>query len=539
MLNIDLPKNEPVFAYDRDSKDREGLINAIKKMENETREVPNWIAGKDVRTERSVDVHSPHARRLTIAKGYTAGVNETTAAISAALAAKNDWERTPFEARAAIFLKAADLLAGPYRYRINASCMVGQGKTVHQSEIDAVCELVDFLRFNVKFAYDIMNQQPKSAEGMWNRLEYRPLEGFIYAISPFNFLSIAINIPLAPILFGNVAVWKPSTTSLLGCSYLLDMMREAGLPDGVLNMIVGDGPEQSAVILEHPMLAGIHFTGSTATFKHLWKETALRLDKYKSYPRIVGETGGKDFIVAHKSADVDALFTAIVRGGYEYQGQKCSAPSRIYMPQSIWNKSKEQLIDTVKSLPMGPVTDFKNFVGAVIDQRAFDRVRTYQQLAKESAEVLAGGNGNDKEGFFIEPTLVRVQDPKHRLMQEEIFGPLVSLYVYDDSKTNAWSDVLSLVDSTSPFALTGAVFSQDRQAIVEAHLELKQSAGNFYINDKPTGAVVGQQPFGGARASGTNDKAGSPLNLLRWVSPRTVKETFVPPTDYRYPYMNS
>jgi 1-pyrroline-5-carboxylate dehydrogenase len=412
--------------------------------------------------------------------------------------------------------------------------MLGQSKTPHQSEIDAVCELADFFRWNVHFLRKLHDEHPVSPAGQWNRSDLRPLEGFVLAICPFNFLSIAVNLPTAPVLCGNVALWKPATTSLFGCWYVLEILREAGLPDGVIQLVPGDGPVQGKVALASPHLAGIHFTGSTGTFRGLWRGVAENLDRYRAFPRLVGETGGKDFIVAHPSADAAALATAIVRGGFEFQGQKCSAASRVYVPRSLWPEVRDRAVADTQQMKMGDVADFSTFIGAVIDARAFSRISSYQALARETASVLVGGKSDDREGYFVEPTLVEVNDPKHRLMQEEIFGPVVSIYVYDDAR---WLETLSLVDETSPYALTGAVFSRERHPVEDAMRLLRNAAGNFYVNDKPTGAVVGQQPFGGGRASGTNDKAGAPFNLSRWLSPRSIKETFVSPTDFRYPYM--
>ncbi len=482
-----------------------------------------------------VEVRMPHSHGERLATVHQARAEDVERAIDGAMRAAPSWASTPFADRAAIFLKAADLLAGPWRARINAACMLGQSKTCHQSEIDAACELIDFFRFNVAFAERIYAEQPGSPSGQWNRLDYRPLEGFVLAVTPFNFLSIAANLPTAPALMGNVVLWKPANVTTVGAWHLLELLKEAGLPPGVISFLPGAGPEQGRAALDSKDLAGIHFTGSTGTFRALWKGVAERLDTYRGFPRIVGETGGKDFIVAHASADVAALATAIVRGGYEYQGQKCSAVSRVYVPKSIWAGGlRERLADQIGALPIGDPRDFSTFVCAVIDERAFRKIEGYQSVARESAEIVAGGTADRSKGWFITPTLVVVDDPKHRLMQEEIFGPLVTVYVYEDSR---WSDMLAVVDETSPYALTGAVFARDRTAVSHAAERLRNAAGNFYVNDKPTGAVVGQQPFGGARASGTNDKAGSPWNLVRWTSPRSIKETMVPPTAWSYPYM--
>lgn len=535
MSRLPAPYNEPVLSYAPSTPHRAHLLDALSSMAKDTVEIPVIAGPYEKRTGRLLEVTSPHRRRQIIARAHEAGQDETQAAIDAALDVAPAWAETPFEERAAIFLRAAELLTGPWRARINAACMLGQSKTPHQSEIDAVAELADFWRWNVHFYKEIEKHQPVSPHGTWNRLELRPLEGFVFAVTPFNFLSIAANLPTAPILGGNVCVWKPATTSLLGAWHLVQLLREAGLPEGVLSMLPGHGATQSEVVLSSPHLAGIHFTGSTGTFKHLWKQVALNLDRYRTFPRLVGETGGKDFVIAHASADPAALATAISRGGFEYQGQKCSAASRIYVPRSLWPEVRDRVIGDLGQMKMGDVSDFSVFLGAVIDEKAFTRIRGYQELATQSAKVLFGGGGDDSEGFFVEPTLAEVDDPKHRLMEEEIFGPLVTCFVYDDAR---YTETLELVDRTSPYGLTGAVFARDSIALAEADRTLRNAAGNYYVNDKPTGAVVGQQPFGGARASGTNDKAGSMFNLIRWVSPRTIKETFVPPTDWRYPYLS-
>ena len=535
MAHVPTPFNEPVRDHAPGSREREALAAELHRTASVEVEIPVVAAGEAIRTGDTVKVVMPHAHRHVLATAHMARREHTEKAIAGAMSVATEWARTPFEDRAAIFLRAAELLCGTWRDRVNAACMLGQSKTVHQSEIDAICELADFWRFNVHFLEKIVAEQPISPKGQWNRTDHRPLEGFVFAVTPFNFLSIGGNLPTAPVLAGNVALWKPATTQLRGAWALMELLREAGLPDGVLSMLPGHGAEQGAAVLESEHLAGIHFTGSTATFRTLWRGVAERLDRYRSFPRVVGETGGKDFIVAHPSADPAALATAIVRGGFEYQGQKCSAPSRIYIPRSLWPEVRDRAIADLETITYGDVTDPRHFGGAVIDKRAFDKIAGYVALAKESAEIVHGGGCDDAEGYFISPTLVRVDDPKHRLMQEEIFGPVVTTYVYADA--TPWSEVLSLVDSTSPYALTGAVFANDRRAVREAEDRLRQSAGNFYINDKPTGAVVGQQPFGGARQSGTNDKAGAAVNLLRWISPRSIKETLSPPTAYRYPYM--
>ncbi len=534
MIPTPKPRNEPVDSHAPGTPARARLEAALDAMARSPIEIPAWIDGKEVRTGKLLRVAMPHRHAHLLAEAHEAGAREVEAAIDGAMRAAPAWASLPFEARAAIFLRAADLVSGPYRARVNAACMLGQSKTPHQSEIDAVCELVDFFRFNVSFLEKLHGEQPSSPEGQWNRTDLRPLEGFVLAVCPFNFLSIAVNLPTAPLLAGNVVLWKPSTTSLLGCQVMLEVLREAGLPDGVLQFLPGEGPTQGEVALASPHLAGIHFTGSTATFKRLWRGVAEHLDRYRAFPRVVGETGGKDFILAHPSADAASLATAIVRGSFEYQGQKCSAASRVYVPRSLWAEVRDRVVSDTKALKVGDVRDFSTFVAAVIDRRAYDRITGYQALARESADVLVGGTADDAEGYFVHPTFVEVKDPGHRLMQEEIFGPLVTAFVYDDAR---WAETLQLVDTTSPYALTGAIFARDRFAIAQATAALRNAAGNFYVNDKPTGAVVDQQPFGGGRASGTNDKAGSFYNLARWLSPRSIKETFVPPTDYRYPYM--
>jgi 1-pyrroline-5-carboxylate dehydrogenase len=529
------PTNEPVRSHAPGTPERASLVRALERCASEVVDIPVVIGGEHVRGERRSAVVMPHAHRHVLAQVHHASRAHVERAIDRALAVAPAWRAMPFAERASIFLKAADLLAGPHRDRTNAACMLGQSKTVHQSEIDAVCELADFLRFNVHFASRILQEQPLSPPGAWNRSEYRGLEGFVLAVTPFNFSSIGVNLAAAPALMGNVVLWKPATAAALAAWRGMELLREAGLPDGVINLVPGDGPEQGEAALASKHLAGVHFTGSTRTFRALWKGVAANLDHYRTFPRVVGETGGKDFLVAHPSADVTALVTAILRGGYEYQGQKCSALSRLYVPRSIWPQVRDWVAAGIGTMKVGDVRDFSCFMGAVIDKPAFDRIRGYLEIAKATGNVIAGGGCDDREGWFVQPTFVEVKDPKHRLMQEEIFGPVVTAYVYDDAE---WSDTLDLVDQTSPYGLTGAVFARDRAAIVEAHARLANAAGNFYVNDKPTGAVVGQQPFGGARASGTNDKAGAMWNLLRWTSPRTVKETFVPPLDYRYPFMD-
>ena len=535
MANVPHPVNEPVQHHVRGSAERAALVAALDAVRAERVEVPVVAGGEEIRTGATFDVVMPHRHGHVLAVGHEASRADVGRAIDAAMKARLAWSRTSFEDRAAIFLRAADLLTGTWRSRVNAVCMLGQSKTIHQSEIDAICELADFWRFNVAFMEEILREQPISVAGQWNRFDHRPLEGFVFAVSPFNFLSICANLPTAPILAGNVALWKPASTSLRGCWELVQLLREAGLPDGVLNLVPGAGPEQGAAALDSEHLAGIHFTGSTATFKGLWRGVAERLDRYRAYPRIVGETGGKDFVLAHPSADPAVVRTALLRGAFEYQGQKCSAVSRVYVPRAMWEKSvRDAVLADMEAMRYGDVTDFAMFGGAVIDRPAFDKITKYVALAKESARV-HGGASNDAEGYFVQPTLVEVDDPKHRLMQEEIFGPVVTVYPYE---ATSFADVLALADGTSPYALTGAVFANDRRAVREAEDALRDAAGNFYINDKPTGAVVSQQPFGGARQSGTNDKAGFKYNLQRWISPRSIKENLTPPTDFRYPYMD-
>jgi 1-pyrroline-5-carboxylate dehydrogenase len=531
------PQNEPVKSHAPGSAERAELKLALQRMEGERTEIPLVIGGEDVTTGDTFEAVMPHRKDHVLADVHAGGPREVERAIAAAGAAWPDWSRTPWEERAAIFLRAAELLAGPWRTTLNASTMLGQSKTAHQAEIDAACELIDFWRFNVEFMLRIYSEQPASSPGTWNRLEYRPLEGFVFAVSPFNFTSIAGNLPTSPALMGNTVLWKPASTSAFSAHFIMRLLQEAGLPDGVINLVYGSGPTIGDPVLASPDLAGIHFTGSTGVFQGMWKTVGGNIASYRSYPRIVGETGGKDFIVAHPSANVEALATAIVRGSFEYQGQKCSAASRVYAPANLWPALRDRLADDVGALKMGDVSDFSNFMGAVIDRNSFKTQKDAIEEARAAgAEIVAGGGYDDGEGFFVEPTVVKTDDPDFRLLRDELFGPVVTAYVYPEQK---WSETLELVDRTAPYGLTGAVFSQDRAAIQEAHDALEYAAGNFYVNDKPTGAVVGQQPFGGARASGTNDKAGSMWNLIRWVSPRAIKETFVPPTDYRYPFMSA
>ncbi|MFM1772129.1 MAG: 1-pyrroline-5-carboxylate dehydrogenase [Bacteroidota bacterium] len=536
VFQVPLPVNEPVKGYAPGSAERASLSAMYKKMYNqEPIDVPMYIGSELIRTDEKLPLTSPQEHAKVLGYLNRGTKDHVIKAIDTALAARERWSQLPWEHRAAIFLRAADLLAGPYRDRMNAATMLGQGKNAHQAEIDAACEFIDFLRFNVLYMQQIYNEQPGSQPGMWNRLEYRPLEGFVFAITPFNFTAIAGNLPASAAMMGNVCVWKPADTQVYSAHVIMELFRDAGLPEGVINMITVDGPVAGDVVFSHRDFAGLHFTGSTAVFKHLWKEIGSNLDKYRTYPRIVGETGGKDFVVAHPSANAEEVATAIVRGAFEFQGQKCSAASRSYIPRSLWPAVKEKIVSDLKNIKVGSPEDYTNFVNAVIDRRAFDKIKGYIEYIKtqSDAEIIAGGTYNDAVGYFIDPTVVVTTNPKFRTMEEEIFGPVVTLYVYEDE---LWADTLHLVNETSDYALTGAVISKDRYAINQAMRVLENAAGNFYINDKPTGAVVGQQPFGGARGSGTNDKAGSYLNLLRWVSPRTIKETFVAPTHYTYPW---
>lgn len=535
-FNVPLPKNEPIKSFAPGSPERASLQAKLKELKSQEIDVPMYIGGEEVRTDKKVRIAPPHDHQYTLGYYNAGDASHVEQAIKAAMGVKEAWANMNWENRAAIFLKAADLLAGPYRDEINAATMLGQSKNAYQAEIDAACELIDFFRFNVAFMQDIYNQQPESAPGMWNRLEYRPLEGFVFALTPFNFTSIAGNLPGAPALMGNTVVWKPALSQVYSAQVIMKVFKEAGLPDGVINLTLANGPDTGEAIFNHPDFGGIHFTGSTGVFQRIWKTIGENIGKYRSYPRIVGETGGKDFIIAHKSANPKALATAITRGAFEYQGQKCSAASRAYVPDNIWNEVKGYVLDDLKAIKMGDPEDFTNFVNAVITEVAFDSISSYIDKAKNSpmAEIIAGGGYNKSKGYFIEPTIILAKDPMFTTMCEEIFGPVLTIYVYQAER---FEEALELLDATSPYALTGAVFSQDRYAIELATRKLVNSAGNFYINDKPTGAVVGQQPFGGARASGTNDKAGSSLNLIRWVSARTIKETFVPPVDFRYPFM--
>ena len=528
------PVNEPVKSYAPGSAERAALKERLRSMSGEQADIPLIIGGREIHTGELMDAVMPHNHRHVLGQWHRAGPANVDAAIAAAKDAARDWANWAWEDRAAVFLKAAELLATTWRSTLNAATMLGQSKTAFQAEIDAACELIDFWRFNPHYAQSLYDEQPLSDRTMWNQLDYRPLEGFVYAVTPFNFTSIAGNLPTAPALMGNTVIWKPASSAMLSAYYIMKLLEEAGLPPGVINFVPGDAALISDKLLSHRDLAGVHFTGSTAVFNSMWKTIGASMARYKSYPRIVGETGGKDFIVAHPSADPVALSVAIARGGFEYQGQKCSAVSRVYVPESIWPEVRDRTVAIMRDIRMGDVTDFRNFMGAVIDEKAFTRIAEYLEHGRKNASVVSGGVTRGDDGYFIEPTLVETKDPSYRLLCEEIFGPVVTAHVYPD---NRWSATLAIVDETSPYALTGAIFSRDRQAIREASLALRNAAGNFYINDKPTGAVVGQQPFGGARGSGTNDKAGSKLNLVRWISPRAIKETFSPPTDYRYPFM--
>ncbi|QIS22530.1 L-glutamate gamma-semialdehyde dehydrogenase [Nocardia terpenica] len=533
------PRNEPVHSYAAGSSERELLVARLGEMAGGRVDVPLVIGGKHrVGVGGRGDIVMPHRYRHVLGTYTDATHAEGRAAVDAAVGAAPGWRELPFEQRAAVLLRAADLLAGPWRETVAAATMLGQSKSVYQAEIDAPCELIDFWRFNVAFARHILAQQPESVVGVWNRMDYRPLEGFVYAITPFNFSAIAGNLPTAPALMGNTVVWKPSPTQTLAAYYTMRLLEEAGLPPGVINLVTGDGRELSEVVLADPRLAGIHFTGSTRTFQYLWQQVGANLPRYHGYPRLVGETGGKDFIVAHASADPDALRTALIRGAYEYQGQKCSAASRAYIPKSLWRTMGDDLLAQTAELTYGDVADLSNFGGALIDRRAYDKnVAALERARSAGLGIPVGGTYDDSEGYFVRPTVLLADDPRDEAFATEYFGPILAVHVYDDADPDAFDTLLREVDTAAPYALTGAVFARDRTAVDRACAALRFTAGNFYINDKPTGAVVGQQPFGGARASGTDDKAGSYLNLLRWVAPRTLKETFAPPTDYRYPHM--
>ncbi|MET1056799.1 MAG: L-glutamate gamma-semialdehyde dehydrogenase [Pedobacter sp.] len=536
-FNVPIPVNEPIFGYAPGSKERELLAAALTEARSKEGNIPMYIGGKPVHTDTKGKVTPPHDHQHILAHYSIGNKTHVQQAIDAALAAKAKWENLAWEQRASIFLKIADLISGPYRYKLNAATMLGQSKNAYQAEIDAVCELADFLRFNVDYMAQIYQQQPPvSPKGVWNRVEQRPLEGFVFALTPFNFTAIAANLPASAALMGNVVVWKPADTQIYAANLLMEIFIEAGLPEGVINLIYADGPEAGDVIFNSPDFAGIHFTGSTAVFQNIWRTIGTNIHKYKTYPRIVGETGGKDFILVHGSADAEVSSTAIIRGAFEYQGQKCSAASRVYIAKSLWPEIKKLMLRDLATFKMGGTEDFGNFINAVIDERSFDKLSKYIDQAKADAgvEIIAGGNYDKSKGYFIEPTVLVVEDAKYTTMCEELFGPVLTVFVYDDNK---FEEILEVIDTTSIYALTGAVIAQDRYAIEQATIALRNAAGNFYINDKCTGAVVGQQPFGGARGSGTNDKAGSMINLLRWVSPRTIKESFDPPKDYRYPFL--
>ncbi|WP_026712363.1 L-glutamate gamma-semialdehyde dehydrogenase [Flavobacterium daejeonense] len=535
-FNVPKAVNEPVKNYAPNSPEKAAVLAAYKKMWNEKIDVPLYIGNEEIRTGNTRNITPPHDHKHIVGTYHLAEKSHIEKAISNALASKTAWANMAWEQRAAIFLKAAELIAGPYRARINAATMIGQSKNIHQAEIDASCELIDFLRFNVEFMTQIYNDQPNSDSSIWNRLEYRPLEGFVYAITPFNFTAIAANLPASAAMMGNVVVWKPSDSQVFSAKIIMDIFKEAGLPEGVINVVFGDALMVTETVLASRDFAGLHFTGSTHVFKDLWAKIGTNIHNYKTYPRIVGETGGKDFVMVHPSANVKQAVTGIVRGAFEFQGQKCSAASRAYIPQSLWPAIKEQMTTDIQSMKMGSPEDFGNFITAVIHEGSFDKLVSHIEQAKKDvdAEIIIGGNYDKSVGYFVEPTVILTTNPKYATMETELFGPVLTIYIYEDAK---WSETLELIDQTSDYALTGAIFSRDRYAIEEATVKLQNAAGNFYINDKCTGAVVGQQPFGGARASGTNDKAGSAMNLLRWVSPRTIKEVFVSPENYRYPFL--
>jgi 1-pyrroline-5-carboxylate dehydrogenase len=537
IFNVPTPINEPIKNYAPGSAERKALQAMLKELRSKEIEVPMYIGGNEVKSNVKVRMSPPHDHKHTLGYFHRSDKKHVSLAIRSALSAKKKWAELSWEHRASIFLKAAELIAGPYRAKLNAATMLGQSKNAYQAEIDASCEIIDFLRFNVHYMTEIYAQQPQSSAGIWNRMEWRPLEGFIYALTPFNFTAIAGNLPTSCAMMGNVVVWKPSNTQVYSANVLMEIFKKAGVPDGVINLIYPTGPDAADVIFSHPDFAGIHFTGSTAVFQNIWKTIGNNIHLYKTYPRIVGETGGKDFILAHPSAEAKVVATAISRGAFEYQGQKCSAASRAYIPKNSWKEVKELVLADLKSMKMGPTEDFGNFINAVIDEASFNKLTGFIDAAKNGrkAEIIAGGKYNKSKGYFIEPTIILTKDPFYVTMCEELFGPVLTIYVYDDKK---FEETLKIIDKTSSYALTGCIIAQDRYAIEKACKALVNAAGNFYINDKPTGAVVGQQPFGGARGSGTNDKAGAMINLLRWVSPRTIKETFVPPTDYRYPFLD-
>lgn len=536
IFKFDLPANEPIFQYAPGSPEREALTKELERQSNLQIEIPLIIGGKEVKTGNTAKVVMPHNHQHVLATYHLASEKEVAMAIEASLKAKEEWMTMSWVERAAICLKAAELISKKYRYLLNAATMLGQSKNAYQAEIDSACEVIDFLRYNVAFAAQIYDVQPRSTVDQMNRVEYRPLEGFIFSVTPFNFTAIASNLNMSVALMGNTVVWKPATTSILANYYLMKIFIEAGMPAGVINFVPGSGPLVGNAVINHPELAGIHFTGSTGTFNWLWKKVGENLEAYRSYPKLVGETGGKDFVVVHPSADPKEVATAIVRGAFEYQGQKCSAASRGYIPRSLWSEIKNYIIEMLKEIKMGDVRDFSNFVNAVIDEKAFDSIMKYIDFAKSSKEatIIAGGKGDKSVGYFIEPTVIETTNPRFLTMEEEIFGPVMTIYVYEDDKYEA---MLDIVDTTSPYALTGAIISRDRTALINTCKRLRFAAGNLYYNDKPTGAMVGMQPFGGSRKSGTNDKAGGYFNLIRWVSPRTIKETYVTPTDYKYPFL--
>ncbi len=537
VFKIEKPKNEPVLSYAPGTKERKELKARLVELRNQEIEIPLIIGGKKVRTGKLGKCIIPHNKEAVIGRYHMAGEKEVVDAIDAALAARKEWESMPWEHRASIFLKAAEMLSGPYRSTINAATMLCQSKTAYQAEIDAVCELIDMLKFNTYFLNEIYKDQPDSTKDAWNRMEYRPLEGFVFAVTPFNFTSIAGNLPTSPAMAGNVVLWKPASSAVYSAYHVMSVLQKAGLPDGVINFIPGPGNVLGNIVLSDPWLAGVHFTGSTATFQSMWQTVGENLPNYRTYPRLVGETGGKDFVFVHPSADLEPLVSALIRGAFEFQGQKCSAASRAYIPESMWPKLKQRLIEEINTMKVGDVEDFRNFMGAVIDAQAFRSIKSYIEYAKESpeAEVICGGKCDDSVGFFVDPTVIVTTNPHFKTMREEIFGPVLTVYVYKDEDIE---EALDLCDSTSIYGLTGAVFAQDREAIVKIEKRLTHAAGNFYINDKPTGAVIAQQPFGGARASGTNDKAGSKVNMMRWVSPRVIKENLNPAVGYRYPFMD-
>ena len=538
IYKVPLAINESIRSYASGSIERKELKAMLKELRNIEIDIPMYIGNKEVRSENKIRLSPPHDHKHTLGHFHKSDKNHVEQAINAALEAKEKWSNLSWEHRASIFLKAAELIAGPYRSKLNAATMLGQSKNAFQAEIDSACEIIDFLRFNVQYMTEIYGEQPISGPGVWNRLEWRPLEGFIYALTPFNFTAIAGNLPSSCAMMGNVVVWKPSNTQVYSANVLMEIFKKAGLPDGVINLIYPSGPDAAEVVFNHKDFAGIHFTGSTEVFQNIWQTIGNNIHKYRSYPRIVGETGGKDFIMAHKSAEAKSLAVALSRGAFEYQGQKCSAASRAYIPSNLWKEVKTYVLEDLKSMKMGPTEDFTNYINAVIDEKSFDKLVKFIDSAKKDnqVEIIAGGNYDKTKGYFIEPTIIVAKDPKYVTMCEELFGPVLTIFVYDENK---YEETLELIDSTSIYALTGAILAQDRYAIELATKKLSNAAGNFYINDKCTGAVVGQQPFGGSRGSGTNDKAGAKINLLRWVSPRTIKETFVPPTDYKYPFLEA